>query len=95
MSIIYDQSGRWVGQVNRHPEIDAGGTSRLTALVVKVGHESESIPTASQYGVNATVTPHPTGQVHYRASRPFRRIPATVLFLIAQQPLGVDCRNWS
>src|SRR5262245_4922627 len=27
-------------------------------------------------------------------SRPFRRIPATVLFLIIQQPLGVDCRNW-
>ena len=29
------------------------------------------------------------------ASRPFRRIPATVLFLITQQPLGVDYRNWS
>jgi hypothetical protein len=27
--------------------------------------------------------------------RPFRRIPATVLFSITQQPLGVDCRNWS
>src|SRR6516225_3248791 len=27
----------------------------------------------------------------FGASRPFRRIPATVLFLITQQPLGVDC----
>jgi uncharacterized protein (DUF952 family) len=28
-------------------------------------------------------------------ARPFRRIPATVLFFITQQPLGVDCRDWS
>ena len=31
----------------------------------------------------------------YGASRPFRRIPTTALFLITQQPLGVECRNWS
>src|SRR6516225_4763935 len=35
MSIIYDQSRRRVGQVKRHPAIDAGGSSRATALAVK------------------------------------------------------------
>jgi len=28
-------------------------------------------------------------------SRPFQCIPTTALFLFTQQPLGVDCRNWS
>src|SRR6516165_10082804 len=35
MSIIYDQSRRRVGQVKRHPAIDAGGSSRPTALAGK------------------------------------------------------------